>query len=93
MMDRQVVRDRKDKLKEIDEYRKKNQQPHQRRDFDLNDPQKLKKGKPARVGDYDPNCGPSTAQQFEGEDLAQKKRIGLQQEQMRVWTNGIGKLI
>lgn len=88
-MDDEVNRARRHKLNDINVYRKQNQQAHQQRDFDLYDPQALRKDRPARLGDYDPKCGASTAQQFEGEDLGAKKRAGFQQEQMRVWTQGI----
>lgn len=89
MMDKQVLQERRRNLEEMNSFRKKCQQPHQQRDYDLYDPLSLKKDRPARISDIDPLCGASSGQQFEGEDLGQKKRNELQQEQMRVWTNSI----
>ena len=64
----------------------------QRPEWDLNDP-KMKNGVAARVGDNDPNLGPSSLQVFEGEDLqhssrqaqlqAERKRFNEQQAQMK----------
>jgi len=68
------------------EYRKENQQPHARREWDLYDPDSLKKDKPARVSDDDPRCGVSSIQRFVGEDLNGKERKQLQQEQVREWS-------
>lgn len=45
-----------------------------RMEWDLNDPDALKKEKPARVGDDDPRCGPSGMQMFDGEDLHKSDR-------------------
>lgn len=44
------------------------------REWDLNDPERLKNDRPARVGDDDPRCGPSSMQQFDGEDLHKAER-------------------
>lgn len=85
-MDKQVAKARRMRLEDMNLYRKHHQQPHKGRDFDLSDPLAQRKDHPARVSDIDPLCGASTGQQFEGEDLGQKKRLGLQQEQMRIWT-------
>eukprot|EP00943_MAST-04B_sp_MAST-4B-sp1_P008653 g8653.t1 len=57
------------------------------REWDLNNPNALKKEKPPRVGDYDPRCGPSSLQQFSGEDLNKGDRIRMQQMQLVDWTN------
>merc|ERR1719169_264082 len=46
-----------------------------RREYDLNDPLAKRKGVPARVGDDDPRCGPSSMQKFSGEDLMKEERI------------------
>ncbi|XP_020832199.1 RIB43A-like with coiled-coils protein 1 [Phascolarctos cinereus] len=63
-------------------FREREQQPQDRRDFDLSDPARLRK-KPLRVGDLDPHCGPSSMQRFAGEDLGQATRQRLQREQAR----------
>jgi len=50
----------------LNEFRSLHQQPDSRREFDLYDPDYLKKDKPARVSDDDPRCGISSIQRFEG---------------------------
>ena len=69
--------------KAVNEFRDSHQQPDGRREFDLNDPDSLKKDKPARVADDDPRCGVASLQKFVGEDLNGKAREKLQQEQAR----------
>ncbi|CAG5118410.1 unnamed protein product [Candidula unifasciata] len=69
----------------IDEFRALHQQPSLRREWDLYDPDALKKDKPARVHDDDPRCGVSSIQKFEGEDLNSKARKKFQNEQARFW--------
>ncbi|KAM3912282.1 RIB43A-like with coiled-coils protein 1 [Leptodactylus fuscus] len=61
-------------------YRAQNQKPETRREFDLYDPDLLKKDRPARISDDDPRCGPASLQKFVGEDLNEKKRKELQIE-------------
>ena len=56
------------------------------REWDLNNPDSLKNEQPPRVGDYDPRCGPSSIQQFSGEDLNKGDRIKMQQMQLKDWT-------
>lgn len=72
--------------KSVNEFRQKFQQPETRREFDIYDPDSKKKDKPARVSDDDPRCGVSSLQKFLGEDLNDKERKKLQQEQLREWT-------
>ena len=86
LLDDQVSHDRKEQRHELEAYRKSYQQTPNRRDFDLYDPNALKKDLPARVNDDDPRCGISGMQRFEGEDLAYKERLALQREQMKTWT-------
>ena len=50
----------------LNEFRFLHQQPSQRREWDLYDPDHLKKDKPARVSDDDPRCGVSGLQMFVG---------------------------
>lgn len=71
----------------VNEFRALHQQPDARREWDLQDPDYLKKDKPARVCDDDPRCGPASLQKFDGEDLNSKARKFYQQEQIREWTN------
>ncbi|KAI8904398.1 RIB43A-domain-containing protein [Gorgonomyces haynaldii] len=87
LMDQQVLQERRDVLKQTNDFRKQHQQAHQRRDFDLYDPLALKKDLPARIGDNDPRTGPSSLQKFNGEDLGEKQRLENQKEQRRVWTD------
>ncbi|XP_041035530.1 RIB43A-like with coiled-coils protein 1 [Carcharodon carcharias] len=71
--------------KEVDEYRLRYQQPETQREFDLWDPNRLKKDTPARVADDDPRCRPSGLQKFQGEDLNAKARKKFQQQEFRKW--------
>ncbi|XP_022921008.1 RIB43A-like with coiled-coils protein 1 [Onthophagus taurus] len=70
---------------EINEFRKNYQKPEDRREFDLNDPNYFKKLIPARLRDDDPRCGISSAQKFEGEDLASDLRYKVQREQIKAY--------
>ncbi|XP_041349101.1 RIB43A-like with coiled-coils protein 2 [Gigantopelta aegis] len=67
------------------EFRALHQQACSRREWDLYDPDYLKKDKPARVHDDDPRCGISSIQKFDGEDLNSKARKKFQAEQSREW--------
>jgi len=69
----------------INEFRMLHQQPSNRREWDLYDPDGLKKDRPARVSDDDPRCGISSLQKFDGEDLNNKARTKFIQEQRRIW--------
>ncbi|KAG8554715.1 hypothetical protein GDO81_003872 [Engystomops pustulosus] len=66
-------------------YRTQNQKPETRREFDLYDPDALKKDRPARISDDDPRCGPASLQKFAGEDLSEKNRKELQTEMNKKW--------
>jgi hypothetical protein len=70
---------------EMNQFRAQNQKKTERREFDLNDPEALKKDLPARIGDDDPRCSVSGSQVYFGEDLQYKDRIKNQQHQMKVW--------
>ncbi len=85
-MDDQIAQDRKNERIQLESFRKHHQRTHQRRDFDLYDPNALKKDLPARVDDSDQRCGISGMQRFEGEDSSFKQRLALQKEQMKTWT-------
>ncbi|NXG21325.1 RIBC2 protein, partial [Grallaria varia] len=75
----------KDMNKSLREFQK-NQTPETRREFDLNDPEALKKDRPARVSDTDPRCTVSGMQKFAGEDLNYEQRMKFQKEQLREWS-------
>ncbi|XP_069484279.1 RIB43A-like with coiled-coils protein 2 [Ambystoma mexicanum] len=62
------------------------QKREDRREFDLYDPQGLKKELPARISDKDPRCTVSGVQQLLGEDINQPQRQKFQQEQFREWS-------
>jgi len=85
MMEQKRQQIHKMQCQDLDDYRKNQQKFEFRREFDLNDPKRLYKDKPARVGDDDPRKSVSGAQFFGGEDLTEKDRIKRQKEQMRVW--------
>ncbi|XP_066471790.1 RIB43A-like with coiled-coils protein 1 [Tiliqua scincoides] len=63
------------------EFREQYQQPSSRREWDLHDPEAVRKGLPARVSDDDPRCGPSSMQRFAGEDLNALAQCKLQKKQ------------
>lgn len=69
----------------LNDFRSFHQQPETRREWDLYDPDSLKKDKPARVCDDDPRCGIASLQKFDGEDLNNKARRKYQKEQMNDW--------
>ncbi|XP_005179848.1 RIB43A-like with coiled-coils protein 2 [Musca domestica] len=66
-------------------YRCRFQNKEQRREFDLNDPEGMKKSKPARNADDDITLGISSAQIFLGEDLGHRERQRRQRDQQRAW--------
>ncbi|XP_043276619.1 RIB43A-like with coiled-coils protein 2 [Venturia canescens] len=70
---------------EINTFRQVYQRAEDRRDFDLYDPDRLKKSLPARTCDEDPRLGPASAQKFEGEDWNYAERMKIQREQMQAW--------
>jgi len=70
---------------EVREFSKKHLGKDQRREYDLNDPDMLKKERPLRENENDPNLGVSAAQKFEGEDLRSKESMKLQYDQQRAW--------
>ncbi|KAJ8915631.1 hypothetical protein NQ315_003415 [Exocentrus adspersus] len=84
-LDRKEKQDRIKVQEEINNYRKNYQKPEDRREFDLNDPNYIKKQLPARLHDDDPRLGPSSAQKFEGEDYQSEQRAKVQREEIRAW--------
>ncbi|XP_030033420.2 RIB43A-like with coiled-coils protein 2 [Manduca sexta] len=69
---------------EIDAFRHNYQRMEDRREYDLNDPEVLKKQLPPRASDGDP-VGMSSAQKFEGEDLNYEERKKLMASQKNAW--------
>lgn len=86
LLDRRQEHDEAEIKRALNEFRSLHQQPDGRREWDLQDPEYLKKDKPARVNDDDPRCGPASLQKFDGEDLNSKARQRYQQEQLREWS-------
>merc|ERR1712127_525113 len=86
LLDRRQDFDESEMKRALNEFRALHQQPDARREWDLQDPEMLKKDKPARVNDNDPRCGPASLQKFDGEDLNSKARLKYQQEQLREWS-------
>ncbi|NWX32721.1 RIBC2 protein, partial [Notiomystis cincta] len=76
----------KDMNRALNEFHRNFQKPETRREFDLNDPQALKKDRPARISDSDPRCTVSGMQKFMGEDLNYDQRMKFQKEQLREWS-------
>lgn len=79
-----------EKQKRIEEsdlnyYRCRFQRKEQSREFDLNDPNSIKKSQPVRIADDDFSLGISSAQIFNGEDLSCRERKRKQREQQRAW--------
>ncbi|KAM8974529.1 RIB43A-like with coiled-coils protein 2 [Pelodytes ibericus] len=72
--------------KAIDEFRLCFQKKEDRKEYDLYDPQALKKDLPSRLYDEDPRCSVSGAQVLMGEDLHLLNRKKDQQEQFREWS-------
>ncbi|XP_030050118.1 RIB43A-like with coiled-coils protein 1 [Microcaecilia unicolor] len=85
MMEERERQHRRDVHQAMEEFRERLQQPDTRHEFDLYDPDGLRKDKPARVCDDDPRCGPSSLQKFQGEDLNEKARRQKQQELTNKW--------
>lgn len=83
MLDKKEAEQRYRLAKQVQEFREQKQQLRNQREFDIWDPNRLKKEFPARVGDNDPRCGPSSLQCFSGEDLNRATRLRMQKEQLR----------
>ncbi|ESN91169.1 hypothetical protein HELRODRAFT_90340 [Helobdella robusta] len=86
LMDRRLEEDKRRMNFALNEFRLQHQTAECRREFDLYDPQALKKDQPARVSDDGSKYGPSCAQMFMGEDLNGELRRKQQIEQLRHWT-------
>lgn len=68
------------------EFWEQYQQPSSRREWDLHDPEAVRKGQAARMSDDDPRCGPSSMQHFVGEDLnAPAKRKWQKEQNKKDW--------
>ncbi|KAH0616390.1 hypothetical protein JD844_027442 [Phrynosoma platyrhinos] len=85
MLDQRQKKDAQILNKVLNEFHQNYQRPETRREFDLSDPQGLKKATPARLADSDPRCTISGLQKFMGEDLNSENRWKFQKEQTREW--------
>merc|ERR1719401_3076857 len=74
--------------KSVKEFNAKHLTFEQRREFDLNDPNAIRKAPPMRIDDNDPRCGPASMQQFNGEDLMLEERQAQQKQYMRTVLEG-----
>ncbi|XP_049677459.1 RIB43A-like with coiled-coils protein 2 [Accipiter gentilis] len=86
MLEERQKNDIRNVNKAISDFQKNFQKPETRREFDLSDPQALKKDRPARLSDNDPRCTISGLQKFMGEDLNYHQRMKFQKEQLREWS-------
>uniref|UniRef100_A0A670Y3W0 RIB43A-like with coiled-coils protein 1 n=1 Tax=Pseudonaja textilis TaxID=8673 RepID=A0A670Y3W0_PSETE len=80
MLEEEEHQRKKQLCQDLVEFREREQQPSTRREWDIHDPEAVRKGQPARVSDDDPRCGPSSMQCFAGEDLNFVARQKLQKE-------------
>lgn len=85
ILERKRNAERKNHLKDMNEFRIKEQKKEFSREYDLNDPDFLKKQMAARISDDDPQLSVSGMQKFDGEDLARKERIIAQRAQLHAW--------
>eukprot|EP00930_Biecheleria_cincta_P003141 TRINITY_DN104079_c0_g1_i1.p1 TRINITY_DN104079_c0_g1~~TRINITY_DN104079_c0_g1_i1.p1 ORF type:complete len:461 (-),score=144.06 TRINITY_DN104079_c0_g1_i1:148-1410(-) len=76
---------RHDIEKESRMYGMQNLSKQQADTWDLNDPHKLRKDRPMRVGDDDPRCGPASMLKFGGEDLMRDERLRQQRAQQAMF--------
>ncbi|XP_033215002.1 RIB43A-like with coiled-coils protein 2 isoform X2 [Belonocnema kinseyi] len=84
LLERREEEEKKKILKEINAYRQFYQRPEDRRDYDLYDPEGLKKTLQATLECGDPKFG-SSSQVFQGEDCKMQERLKEQKEQMQSW--------
>lgn len=70
---------------DVDQFRATAQGHPTTREWDLNRPDGKRIDSPARTGDDDPRCGPSSLQKFYGEDLTAGERKKMQMAQAKEW--------
>eukprot|EP01138_Halocafeteria_seosinensis_P001463 gb/GECG01001499.1/.p1 GENE.gb/GECG01001499.1/~~gb/GECG01001499.1/.p1 ORF type:complete len:389 (+),score=104.98 gb/GECG01001499.1/:1-1167(+) len=84
--EREKEAEKEKRMKQLKEYQQIQKMQSTCRDTaDLDDKKFLKKDLPGRISDNDPRCGPSSIQQFDGEDLHAAERVAMQAEQLRTW--------
>lgn len=82
LLDANSARTRNQINHDIQDFRNREQTFHSRREFDLNDPDYIKKSCPLGMNGH----GVSSLQSFIGEDVSGTDRKALQQEQIREWS-------
>lgn len=85
ILEKKEVEERRKFLQKINNYRQVCQRPEDRREFDLYDPDRLKKMRQENIECGDAQCGLASAQVFEGEDCNKQQRLKEQKEQMQSW--------
>merc|ERR1719456_1591305 len=75
----------RERQKAVTAYTMENLRKEQRREYHLSDPNLIKTERPARDGDNDPRLGPSSVQNFEGEDFLAQERKGKATASTREW--------
>ncbi|GIY37093.1 RIB43A-like with coiled-coils protein 1 [Caerostris darwini] len=82
LMEKQKQEEIVEKNRKVDEYRTQEQRPEYRKEFDLYDPNRLKKERPPRISADEP-CPISGVQKLAGEDLENRDRMQKQKNQVR----------
>ena len=85
VLQREVDEIRLQREREVLNYRETFQKKQCGREWDLNDPKRVRNTLPPRVCDDDPRCGTASMQKFEGEDLDAANRRKAQAQQQREW--------
>lgn len=85
VLQREVDEVRRQRELETTNFRDTYQRKDLGREWDLNNPSRVRNELPARVCDDDPRCGASSLQKFEGEDLDGKDRRVAQAQQQQNW--------
>ncbi|XP_076620172.1 RIB43A-like with coiled-coils protein 2 [Colletes latitarsis] len=84
LLERQQKEERRQRNVEIENFRRHYQRTEDRRDYDLYDPNTLKKC-PVTIDDDTSRFGSGFVQKFEGEEGDSKERSKAKKEQMRWW--------
>ncbi|XP_053572228.1 RIB43A-like with coiled-coils protein 2 [Bombina bombina] len=86
LLDERQKEDIRNLNKATNDFRLCFQKKEDRREYDLYDPNALKKDLPPRISDDDKRCSISGVQRLMGEDLNKLNRKKEQQEQLREWS-------
>lgn len=83
--EQEVLKQKKESALDQESFRREKQKRELRREWDLNDPHRLRHDLPPRLGDDDPRCTVSGLQKFEGEDIDAADRRMAQAKQLQRW--------